>query len=182
MKTSKAFACLALLLALAACNTPPATTAGALPGVAAQSPEIGALTYRAVDNMLGAVPDLTLGRTPVVVGSIADVQRIGTSSPLGNMVADMLRNRLTQRGVAVTELRLRSAVLMEKNQGEMALSRERRAILPPPAASIIATGTYTVGDQHVYISLKLISLDTARILAGTDYAVPRAGDLDAMLH
>ncbi len=133
--------------------------------------DLGTLTYRAVDLLLAGAPSVQAG-TPLVVASIANVKDVDTSSALGNIVADMIRTRLAQDGYVATELRLRNAVSFNKKEGEFMLSRARRALMPPPNAAAIVTGTYAVGFEKVYVSLKLISASDAQILAGADFAVP----------
>jgi len=136
--------------------------------------DLGTLTYRAVDRLVAAVPDLQLGRS-VVVGSIVDVQRVDKSMPFGNLVADLARTRLVQKGVTVSEMRLRNSVLLDKKEGEITLANDRSAVHPPPYASAILTGTYAAGDDFIYVSLKLVGVTDARIVAAVDFAVPRHG-------
>jgi TolB-like protein len=133
--------------------------------------DLGTLTYRAVDLMLEGAPEVGT-RTPLVVASIADVQNLDSASALGNIVADMIRSRLVQDGRLATEMRLRGAVSFDKGTGEFMLSRNRRALMPPPNAAGIVAGTYAAGFQRVYVSLKLISATDARIMSAADFAVP----------
>ena len=133
--------------------------------------DLGTLTYRAVDMMLAGAPDLR-GDTPLIVASIADVRNVESSSPLGNIVADMVRTRIVQNGHTATEMRLRSAVSFNKDAGEFMLSRNRRALMPAPSAAAIVAGTYAVSYSKVYVSLKLISATDRHIIAGADFAVP----------
>ncbi|HSZ94512.1 MAG TPA: FlgO family outer membrane protein [Acetobacteraceae bacterium] len=161
-----------LALAVAGCGDTQApadssVTSGASP---ANRGDLGTLTYRAVDILLAGAPDVGAS-TPLVVATISDVQDIETSSALGNIVADMIRTRLVQDGHSASEMRLRSAVSFIKKQGEFMLARNRLALMPPPNAAAIVTGTYAVGFGKVYVSLKLISVTDARILAGADFAV-----------
>jgi hypothetical protein len=136
--------------------------------------EVGSLTYRAVDRLVAAAPDLALGKA-VVVGSIVDIQRVDKVMPFGNLVADLARTRLVQKGVPVSEMRLRNAVLLDQKQGELTLANDRAVVRPPPSASAILTGTYAAGDEFIYVSLKLVSEADARIVAAVDFAVPRHG-------
>lgn len=157
-------------------------TAGAIPpsstAVNGSRPEargdLGSLTYRAVDRIVAGAPELTQGKQ-VVVGTIADVQRLDRSTAFGNLVADLVRSRLAQRGVVVADLRLRSAVLLDRKQGEMTLANDRNAVLAPPSAAGILTGTYAASDDLIYVSLKLVGASDARIVAAVDFAVPRRG-------
>jgi hypothetical protein len=133
--------------------------------------DLATLTYRAVDLLLAATPDMQED-APLVVASIANVQDVNTSSPLGNIVADMVRTRLVQDGHVTTEMRLRSAVSFNSKEGEFLLSRNRRSLVPPPHAAAVVTGTYAVGLDKVYVSLKLISAADARIISAADFVVP----------
>lgn len=163
-----------LALALAGCAGDPkapangSVTMGASPYIRG---DLGTLTYRAVDLLLAGSPDVS-GNTPLVVASVADVRDVETTSPLGNIVADMIRTRLVQDGHVATELRLRNAISFNRKEGEFMLSRNRRALMPPPNAAAIVTGTYAMGFEKVYVSLKLVSASDAHILAGADFAVP----------
>lgn len=133
--------------------------------------DLATLTYRAVDILLAATPETQEG-APLVVASIANVKDVDTSSPLGNIVADMVRTRLVQDGHVTTEMRLRNAVSFNRKQGEFLLSRNRRALVSPPLAAAVVTGTYAVGFDKVYVSLKLISATDARIISAADFVVP----------
>jgi hypothetical protein len=133
--------------------------------------DLGTLTYRAADLLVAGAPDLT-ANTPLLVATIADVQDLETSSALGNIVSDMIRTRLVQTGHNASDMRLRSDISFNKKQGEFALARNRRALMPPPNAAAMVTGTYGVGYQKVYVSLKLTSVTDAHIISGADFAVP----------
>lgn len=165
---------LTLCLAVAGCvNDPqvPATgsvTIGASPYVRG---DLGTLTYRAVDLILAAAPDVRAD-TPLIVASVSDVQNVETSSPLGNIVSDMIRTRLVQDGHTASEIRLRRDVSFNKGEGEFLLSRNRRALMPPSGAAAIVTGTYAASYEKLYISIKLVSAIDAHIIAGADLVVP----------
>jgi hypothetical protein len=162
---------LALPLLVAGCGTEPAPWSSQVTEVRG---DLGTLTYRAVDRLVAEVPELAVGES-VVVGSIVDVQRVDTSVRFGNLVADLARSRLVQKGVPVSEMRLRTAVLLDSKQGAMTLANERTAVRAPPSASAILTGTYAAGDIFIFVSLKLVAANDARIVGAVDFAVPRHG-------
>jgi FlgO protein len=165
---------LSLSLMVVACtndNQAPATssvTRGESPYVRG---DLGTLTYRAVDLMLASATDVTAD-TPLIVASISNTENVETSSPLGNIVADMIRTRLVQDGHANTEVRLRREVSFNHGEGEFLLSRNRRALMPPTNAAAIVTGTYAASFEKLYVSLKIVSATDARIIAGADFVVP----------
>lgn len=161
-------------LALAGCvNDPPtngigSTTIGSAPYALG---DFGTLTYRAVDLILAAAPQIT-AETPLVVASVADVQNLDQSSALGNIAADLIRTRLAQNGHAVSEIRLRSGVSLKPGNGEFFLSRNAQALMAPPSVVAILTGTYAAAYDKVYVSLKLISAADGHIISGADFVVP----------
>lgn len=158
---------LSLCLAVAGCATGP-TESSASPYILG---DLSTLTYRGVDRMVVAATEISRD-TPLVVTSLSDAQNLEKSSALGNIVADMIRNRLVQDGYTTTEIRLRNSVRFQKDEGEFLLSRNSRAISPPQNIAAILTGTYTASEEKVYISLKLISIVDAHIIAGVDFVIP----------
>ncbi len=140
------------------------------------------LTYIAVDQMTICVRPEISPIVPIAVSSITESQRLDTSSSFGNMVADFARSRLAKNQMNVSEPRLRSSMLLKQDQGEMMLGRDPHSLVMPPPYSAILTGTYGVGETSVFVSLKLIRVDNAQILAAADFEVRRAGDVDNLLH
>jgi len=176
---------LGLALGLAGCGAlrgpgPEATSSRTAAPEDMSASTFGPLTYRAVDRILDAAPQVTPA-TPLVVASLADVQNLDRSSPFGNITADMIRSRLAQRGMLVSEVRMRSAMRLNPAQGEMMLSREAGVLARAPGAAAILTGTYAVGIRHLWVSLKLVSRADSRVIAAADFAVPRSADVDGLL-
>jgi hypothetical protein len=137
--------------------------------------------YGTIDDMLSQSPLLVATRGPLVVGSIADIQDVNRTTPLGNAIAELVRSRLVQKQFTVTDLRLRSQVFLDRAQGELTLSRDRRAVLPPPITAEIVGGTYAVGNGTVYVSLRVTAASDAHILAAGDFTLPRTADVDRLL-
>jgi hypothetical protein len=100
---------------------------------------------------------------------------------LGNIVADMIRTRLVQDGHTAQEIRLRSAIGFSHGEGEFLLSRNRHALMAPANAAGMVTGTYAVGSETLYVSLKLVSATDARIISAADFVVSLR-DVWGMLH
>jgi FlgO protein len=137
--------------------------------------------YSAVDEMLEEAPALPRSGAPVVVATISDITDVDHSTPFGNIIADMVRTRLVQRGLQVTEMRLRSSVRLNRTDGEVMLSRNPRALLRPPVAAEIVTGTYAIGHSQIFVSLKIIEADNARIVAAADFVTPRTWNIEQLL-
>jgi TolB-like protein len=165
---------LSLCVAVSGCvNDPPtpATSSVALGASPYVQGDLGTLTYRAVDLMLAAAPELTAD-SRVVVASVSDTQKVESTSAFGNIISDMIRTRVSQAGHLVSEIRLRNAVSFKKGEGEFLLSRDQRALMPPQAANAIVTGTSAPSYDRVYVSIKLLSAADSHIISGADFVIP----------
>jgi TolB-like protein len=167
-------------LALAACEAPRGESSVRDGSAPSRGSDLGRLTFNAVDRMLAAAPGIP-SDTPFVVATVADVADLNTAAPFGNQVAEQMRARLTQRGMNVTDQRVRSGLRMDRREGELILSRDPSALLRPPQAGAIATGTYAAAGDYVYVSLQVVSATDGRILAASSYAVPRWPDAAGLL-
>jgi hypothetical protein len=172
----------AVALTLGACSlSDPEANSTTLNGSRpAKAGDLGTLTYRAVDLMLAETPAVPKD-TPIVVSTISNVDDLNKADPLGNMVSDFVRTRLVQAGGNVSEMRLRNAVLFNRRNGEIALSRNVGAVIKPVNAAVIVTGTYGTSYTTVYVSLKMVSVADGRILAGADFVVPRSAEVDGLI-
>jgi TolB-like protein len=151
-------------------------TVGSAPSVRG---DLGSLTYRSVDLILAGAPEVT-SDTPLIVASVSDAQNVDASSPLGNIVSDLIKTRLVQDGRSVSEMRLRAGVHLDPGQGDFVLSRNRHALGHAPNAAAVLTGTYAVSYDRVYVSLKLVSSVDARIVSAADFVVLRR-DVNGLL-
>jgi TolB-like protein len=133
--------------------------------------DLATLTYRAVDLIVAAAPEVTAD-TRLIVASVSDTQNVEVTTALGNIVSEMIRTRLAQDGRTASEIRLRNEVSFRHGEGEFLLSRNRRALMPPSNVAAIVTGTYAISYDKVYMSIKLVSATDTRIIAGADFVVP----------
>ena len=148
----------------------------ALPGraTAAQAPgllrtEVLLGNYHAVDVLLqNAQLDPTRS---VLVATLVNVDRLTESSRLGRIFSEQIAGRLVQRGVPVTELKLREQVSLQPLQGELLLSRQLSEVSQQHNAQAVVVGTYAVSAQTVYVSLKLVNPLGNTVIAASDYDV-----------
>lgn len=142
-------------------------------------------TDRSVDHMIDELhrehPQLAEDPPRTIVASVADIRDMNHSTPLGNIIANLVRARLTRLGVPVIDMGLRSSVKMSPSQGELVLSRNAHKVYPPPAAGMICTGTYAVARSSVFVSLKMIRATNAEIVAAADFRLPRTYDVRRLL-
>ncbi|WP_027995686.1 FlgO family outer membrane protein [Simplicispira psychrophila] len=135
--------------------------------------------YHAVDVLLqGAVLD---PQRSVLVATLVNVDRLGESSRLGRIFSEQIAGRLVQRGVPVTELKLRESVFLQPHQGELLLSRQLSEVSQQHDAQAVVVGTYAVSAQTLYVSLKLVNPVGNTVVAASDYALPMDENVRALL-
>jgi TolB-like protein len=120
-------------------------------------------------------------RASVLVATLVNVDRLGESSRLGRLCSEQIAGRLVQRGVPVTEVRLREQLALQPAQGELLLSRELREVSQAHQAQAVVVGTYAASPRQVFISLKLVRPEGNLVVAAQDYAVPMTAELRGLL-
>lgn len=149
-----------------------------MPSTAALSPGIQSSSYRAVDQLLKqSQPSGT-----VAVATINDINMMESSSPLGRIIADQVGARFAQLGHDVSEIRLRNDINVQQSMdtswdGEYVLSRDRTQLAAKTNARTVVTGTYALGADSVLVNLRMIDVNTARVLAAHDYSLPMSDDV-----
>lgn len=135
--------------------------------------------HRAADALLLAAP--IDAHQPLLVATLVSVDRLGESSRFGRLVSEQIAGRLTQRGLRVTELRLRENLAMQPGQGELLLSRELRDVGRAHEAQAVVVGTYAVSASQVFVSLRLVRPTGNEVVAAQDYALHMDGNVRALL-
>ena len=132
--------------------------------------------HRAVDALLANAP--LDAQHPVMVATLVQVDRLGESSRLGRIFSEQIAGRMVQRGVRVVELKLRDSVALQRDQGELLLSRE---VSQSHDAQAVVVGTYAASASALYISLKLVTPVGNTVVAAHNYAVPMDENVRVLL-
>lgn len=109
---------------------------------------------------------------PVLVATLVNVDRLNESSRLGRIFSEQIAGRMVQRGLRVTEVKLRDNLVLHREQGELLLSREVREVSQAQNAQAVVVGTYAVSASVLFISLKLVNPAGNHVVAAHNYAVP----------
>lgn len=118
---------------------------------------------------------------PLLVATLVSLDRLTESSRLGRLFSEQISARLVQRGLRVTEMKLRDSLLLEPYEGELLLSRDVREVSRAQDAQAVVVGTYAVSGSVVYVNLKLVSPAGNTVLAAHSYAVPLDENVRALL-
>jgi TolB-like protein len=137
------------------------------------------LNYRAADALMQGV---TLDpRQPILVATLVDQEDLTESSRMGRLFTEQISSRLSNKGIHVTELKLREQLFMKQTTGALLLSREVRDVSQAHDAQAVVVGTYTSSGQTVYVSLKLVKPEGNIVVSAHDYAVPLNANIKGLL-
>lgn len=129
------------------------------------------MAYNAVDELLEYHSDRQdIDR--VLFTTIVELNSFTETSTFGRLLSEFLTSRMTQHDYDVILVTLRDDALKVNDEGQFLLSREIKNLAADHNARTALVGTYTVADQHVFISLRLVSTVENAILSAVDRVVP----------
>lgn len=125
--------------------------------------------------------------TPILIGTLSDINKMETSTPLGRTIAEQIGARFVQRGYTVSDVRFRNAINVKqtenkKDAGEYFLSRDTAVLKGEQDVGAVVTGTYVVAKTEVLVNLRMIEATSSRVLAAYDYRLPMTSDVRALVY
>jgi len=139
------------------------------------------VNYNATDRLLRTLKKELDPNKVIIVASFVNIDDLSESSTLGRISAEQFSSKLSQNGYIVNELKLRREGLFIKEQaGEFMLSRELKDIAFRHTAQAILVGTYGVGRDAVYISVKMVNPE-GLVIASTDYSIKMTPGLYSLI-
>lgn len=144
--------------------------------------DLMAITDEAAGNLLAA--NRRTGpldaQTPLLVASFVDIDNLLRSSTFGRMSSELFAASLTQRGYHVVEVKLRDQLFIQHN-GEFMLSRKLKDISSQHQVESVVIGTYATGIDYVYVTVKLINIQTSEVERAWKYRIPRTDEMRSLL-
>lgn len=116
----------------------------------------------------------------VLVATLVPVDPQAPTSRLGRLFAEQIAGRLAQSGYAVTEFQGGEDVAQPPLAYGAPLPPALQAASQQYGTQMVVWGTYAVSQHTLYVSLKLLALDST-VLAASDYAVPMDDDVRRLL-
>jgi TolB-like protein len=138
--------------------------------------------YAAVDSLLASSKVVLDKKSPIIVATLVDIDKLNESSRLGRVISEQAAARLSKVGYLPIELKLRNNLYIKKQEGELLLSREVKEIAESHKTHFVVVGTYSASSDHVYINLKIVDTVDNTIVAAHDYVLPRDREIDSLLN
>jgi TolB-like protein len=149
-----------------------------------QAVDMIAINYEAVDKLILNAKQNIDDKQRILVTTIADINNLNDSAPLGRLIGEQVASRMIEKGFKVVEVRLQDSVSLVPYTGEFILSRgvrELRELGRVQTVSRIVTGTYTVAEETIFITLKVLDFWDSKAVASYTYTLPMTKDIDQLL-
>lgn len=118
----------------------------------------------------------------IIVASVVDIDNVNKSTTFGRMLSEHVASRLSLLNLSVSEVKHRNtSILVRQHEGEFILSRNTKDILPAQDAQAVFAGTYAVGQDTVYVSVRLLRATDGVILSSFDYRLEMSSDIRRLL-
>jgi TolB-like protein len=143
--------------------------------------DIMATSYVAADNLLRNMTSWQEPNPLLLVTSLADIDNLEDSTSLGRLIGEQLSARFAQQGYPVIEAKLHRALIKIPRTGEFVLSRKMQTIGQAQQANIIVAGTYAIGKDKVYVTLKMLHCNNGAVMSSYAYHLPLGPNTLALL-
>ena len=118
----------------------------------------------------------------ILAASLADLDDLDVSSPVGRLSAQQIGSRIAQHGFRVMEARVTGALHMEKRAGEFMLSRDAAKLLAAEYnADAALVGCYSRTEDKLFISARVVRLSDNVVLGAYEYYVPLDNEARVLL-
>lgn len=140
-----------------------------------------AVTQTAADRLNEQIKKALNPPGPLVMATLVNINNLEMSSAFGRTIAEQVSAGLTRNGFQIVEVKFRNGVYIKRNQGELALSHELKDLARTSSAQGVVAGTYSVGKDLVFVTLKVIHQNENIVLASHSFTLPLDGNIVSLL-
>lgn len=131
-------------------------------------------SYGAAEKLHNQLRSSDIAEYPMLAATFVNLDDLDSTSVLGLLLSEQIASRLSQFGYSIVELQLRSdELVVRKQDGVLALSREVTELnMDAPAASILI-GTYSIVGSQIFVNARVLRSSDGVALASTDFSLPK---------
>ncbi len=167
---------LALVLSVAACGN--ARLVSQAPGTVASGLIFS--SYEAADRLIQNSRVPLDPAKPILVTSLVSIDDFAQTSSLGRLIGEQVASRFVMSGYSVIDVTLRKTLLVEQGAGQFMLSRDVKDISRLNSAQAVAVGTYAIGEEDVFLNLRLIRASDGKILSAHDFTIKNDRNISSL--
>jgi TolB-like protein len=138
-------------------------------------------SYEMADALITQTSPPLAPDRPLIVATFVNIDNLNESSTFGRTVAEMVASRFTLNRYTVIEMKLRNDVYIRERNGEFILSRDLKNISLEHKAQAVIAGTYSVGNNVIYVKANIIDPMTSIVRATYNFELSINSNYEKML-
>jgi len=167
----------------------PKTASRTIEGVRYQAPdpayadarELKLKVRELAEQLVADMQDCSLQGAVALPTSFVNLNDFNESSAFGRLIGEQLFYELNQRGYPVREYRMSGNIQPRAKAGEFALSRELGRLSARSGQAVVIVGTYTRGDNAVFVNARLIRPRDGRVIRTANLVIESNPTIESML-
>ncbi|MFC1524723.1 FlgO family outer membrane protein [Thermodesulfobacteriota bacterium] len=101
----------------------------------------------------------------VVITTFVNLDELYKTSSLGRFISEQLMSEFQQSGVEVIEIRKSPSLMISRNNGEYALSRDMEELDFVHSVQAVLVGTYTISAGKIFLNARLLDIKEGKVLS-----------------
>lgn len=147
---------------------------------AAQEHQMPVAVRTAVNRLISLIPE-SYRENIIMVGSVVDVNQVGSSSALGRVLSEQLQSVMSANGFGVVDISSRKSVSGQDISHELIFSKDGKEPNMGPNAPLVVRGTYAAGETVTFVHLKAIRAADGVIEAASEFTIPNDANVRKLL-
>ncbi len=117
----------------------------------------------------------------IVVSSFINVDDFKQTSAFGRIVSSQISSAFFKSGYRIKSMELPTDSFIKSNNGFLQLTDNARAEIKKQGASTLVAGIFAPGRVKVYVTIRMIDIESREVISSTDFSVPMGQDTRALL-
>ena len=139
------------------------------------------VSQEAVKNLLSKSKKTLPKDSLIVISSFVNVDQLKQTSSFGRIVSSQMASAFFNSGYQIKAMELPTELFVQSNNGFLQLSPEAAEALKSQGASALVVGVFAPARRTAYATVRMIDIDTQRVISSTDFSVPMGVDAKVLL-
>jgi len=136
------------------------------------NPALATAVHDLAKKLLASTREEIADEYVVAVSTFVNLNNLYATSALGRYVGEQMIGELQNSGVEVVDVRKTPGIMVSRNHGEYAMSRDMKELGYIHNAQAMLVGTYAVAEGRVFLNARLLRNEDNMVLAAATLELP----------
>lgn len=124
--------------------------------------------------------DHKLPNASYMIGSFVDLNNMGTTNPMGRLIAENLMHELQVRSWRIFEPRLMKNFMINEG-GEFVLSRDVKQLQDKFGVTGVVVGTYVMSGDYAIVNARVVNVESSMVVSSGQIQIPSSWFSDSLM-